>query len=1062
MLRYAIGLILWFGFILVKADTLTLKDKTLTMDAITIRDNLSQGMINSIAQDHWGFMWFGTVDGLNRYDGYRFTVFLHDANNPYSISSNLITCIFEDSHHRLWVGTGLNGLNLFQQSSERFIRFNTTSAPPYQLSDDKIISIQEDKFGNIWVATTYGLNKITIDNSSISDRLYNQPSDAGVQKIEHIKLGDVEEFVFQEETGRKDYFEPKCYIDHSGLIWVTTKNHIYNLTVQNSNSFQIKKFNLNLITNGREYGEMFTRVYNIAEDTVKKNLYFFQFKQITIYNYISGKVITISSPGTSANSYRSGYCWLNGKLWLVGLHIYEFDFQNNIVNAIKTRSADQYYLSNWPNTVFKDRAGTIWIGTKGYGILKYNPRIEAFNFVKSNSVLWMSTTPENNVIINNSKLFLMRNNTFSQSFETDTAWFYNLSKEVNMAYADFAVCDNQHSTWLSRSNLYQVDASGNTTKFDSISNFFPLFTDKNSNVYFGTNTAFNKISKSSGQIFTYPYPEMQTSGFTYKYLQAVHLDQQGVFWLGTTNGLFRFDEKHNQWKRYGNEPGNKNSLSENVIFSICPDPLYPDQFLWIGTKGGGLNFFDKKSERFVSFKAPKQIPNNVIYGILPDRNKNLWLSSNKGIFKLKPDYSSFSNLENHQEHVGDITAFDEQDGLQSNEFNRNAFAATGNGWLFFGGVNGYNYFKPEHIETTSYSKPVLITDIKINNQSLEFNLSEKNNHTTLSRPAFLTSEITIPYSASILTIEFAAMDFASVNKNHFSYRLLNFDDTWINTTDNHSATFTNLSPGTYTFQVISYEHHLTGQKMLKPVELKIIVMPPWYMTWWFRLSLLILIALGIYSFNRFRYTQKLELLKVRNRIATDLHDEIGSTLSGVYIYSEVAHKAVGNTIPEASSYLKSISADVSKMIEALSDIVWTVNSKNDRFENIINRMRAAAIELFEAKGYQLHLELDPKLNDLKLGMEGRKDFYLLFKEAINNVAKYAHGQNVWISIQYIKNKIVLTIKDDGVGFNPEKVSKGNGLNNYKTRASNLKGEIEIISSLGTGTTIQLTFPYSYI
>ncbi len=150
------------------------------------------------------------------------------------------------------------------------------------------------------------------------------------------------------------------------------------------------------------------------------------------------------------------------------------------------------------------------------------------------------------------------------------------------------------------------------------------------------------------------------------------------------------------------------------------------------------------------------------------------------------------------------------------------------------------------------------------------------------------------------------------------------------------------------------------------------------------------------------------------------------------------------------------------MIEALSDIVWTVNSKNDRFENIINRMRAAAIELFEAKGYQLHLELDPKLNDLKLGMESRKDFYLLFKEAINNVAKYAHGQNVWISIQYVKNKIVLTIKDDGVGFNPEKVSKGNGLNNYKTRASNLKGEIEIISSTGTGTIIQLTFPYSYI
>ncbi len=214
----------------------------------------------------------------------------------------------------------------------------------------------------------------------------------------------------------------------------------------------------------------------------------------------------------------------------------------------------------------------------------------------------------------------------------------------------------------------------------------------------------------------------------------------------------------------------------------------------------------------------------------------------------------------------------------------------------------------------------------------------------------------------------------------------------------------------------------------------------------------------VYSVYRYRLCQLLKLERMRNRIASDLHDEIGSSLSTISIYSKVAQEQLNKQTSDPQPLLKKISENTNEMMDAMSDIVWSINARNDRFENIINRMREHAVQLFEAKHYNLHFEFDERLNHIKFDMEKRKDFYLIYKEALNNIAKYACGKNVWISLSENNSQIILKIKDDGKGFDVSNTRKsGNGLMNIKNRATALHGEVQINSEEGKGTEIKLEF-----
>jgi len=417
------------------------------------------------------------------------------------------------------------------------------------------------------------------------------------------------------------------------------------------------------------------------------------------------------------------------------------------------------------------------------------------------------------------------------------------------------------------------------------------------------------------------------------------------------------------------------------------------------------------------------------------------MSTNKGISRFNIKTKTFRN-------------FAEKDGLQGDEFNRYAFCKTKNNLLYFGGVNGFNFFDPKQLLDNTFNPNVVITDIKLNNISV----NTKSEDAVITKPAYLLKELELKYSQNILTIEFASLDYTASKNNLYQYQLEGFDSHWIQSGTNHSATFTNLDPGTYVFNVKGSNND--GVFNETPASITIIVLPPWYMTWWFRLLVALSVVASAYSFYRYRINKILEMHEVRNTIARDLHDEIGSNLSTISIFSEVASANL-HADDKVNPMLKKITEYTQLSQEAMSDIVWMINTKNDRFENVIFRMQALATEMIESKNMHLNFIADENLKQTTLEMNRRKNFYLIFKEALNNITKYSNASEVTIALKRIDNNISMSVIDNGKGFdtssnNPTKKG-GNGLINMEKRARALNGTLKLESVAGKGTSVELFF-----
>jgi signal transduction histidine kinase len=480
---------------------------------------------------------------------------------------------------------------------------------------------------------------------------------------------------------------------------------------------------------------------------------------------------------------------------------------------------------------------------------------------------------------------------------------------------------------------------------------------------------------------------------------------------------------------------NKKTLSNKVVFSILPDPDFPDQFIWAGTNGGGLNKINLLTGEAICYTMQQGLPNDVVYGILYDDRGHLWLSTNMGLSRFKIKDGTFRN-------------FDVRDGLQGNEFNRNAFCKDKKGYLYFGGINGFNMFNPENINDNKVLPTIVITGIKIKNHAVSF----RDRNSPVKLPPYLADKLTLDYHDNMVTFEFAALEFTSPMKNHYRYKLDGFDKEWIESDNNPSAIYTNLDPGDYTFRVMGSNN--AGLWSVAQATIQLTILPPWYMTFWFRALVVAAIAGGIYSLSRYRFRQALKLQQLRNRIASDLHDEIGSTLSSIALYGEATKKMVRDN-QDAIRMLNRINDNTNYMMEAMSDIVWSINARGDKFDEVISKMRSFAAEVTETRGCSLHFNESTGLSHLELDMIQRKNIYLIFKEAVNNAIKYSSGKNLTINLSPWKSGIYMRIEDDGVGFDPATVKRGNGLNNMNQRAVDLGGTLNIKSAPGSGTLLEL-------
>ncbi len=950
----------------------------LSFQSITINQGLSQGMVNKILQDRYGFMWFATKDGLNQYDGYHFKIHRHNTEDSSSLAESFVQALFEDSKGRLWAGTSSGNLDFFDHASGKFQHVISAKNKNLDLSIGPIYQINEDKEGNIWLLYYTKIFVLKISEEDKSKRLkytFEQvplPSSVFFPNVITLITGEV--YLYGRDS-------PGFYIFQSqSRQWLksTVVNEEFS-AVKNPGSYRI----LNMVHDtaaNKIYVICPTGIFSLDRGNTAKQVLNYPMVP-TVYCFID----------------KQSNIWFNSE---TGLGIFNTKTQKlNFVAAANEINQSRLQLINCAHV---DQSGMIWLGTTGYGLLTLNYDAHRFHHMGQASVYVIRERDDGKVLVN------------SEGGEM---------KVLDLATGNYA------------GTILQKDVKPYFENFSDINMFFLL--DRQKRRWFADNKRLISYDVVTREKKVYQLPVKQIGG-NYSLISDIREDVRGRLWLGTMDGLLCFDEQNADWKLFRNDPKDPGSISYNSIFSLCFDPLEPAKYLWIGTNGGGLNRMDITTGKCTRYTIKNGLPNDVIYGILPDNVNNLWMSTNKGLSCFNPVKQTFKNYE-------------EKDGLQSNEFNHNSYLRTSKGVLFFGGVNGYNYFDPAEIVNNPVVPKVVITDLKIRNRSVDINQPQS----PLENAVYLTKKIALPYSDNMITFEFAALDFLASEKNQYKFKLDGFDHDWINAGNTNTATYTNLDPGTYTFMVRGSNND--GVWNEEGVSLKLVVTPPWYKTWWFRVLLVLVFISAVYLLYRYRLRQALKIHAMRNSIANDLHDEIGSNLSNISIFSEVAQQRKG-TASETEPLLKKISEYSQVSMTAMSDIVWMINARNDTFENIISRMRSLAAEIFEAKNYALHLNFDEQLHGATLNMDQRKNFYLIYKEAVNNIAKYADCQRVWITLKKENGSVILVVKDDGIGYNKEATNKGNGLYTMQKRAEVLKGRLSIESVPGEGTSVHLSFP----
>ncbi len=610
---------------------------------------------------------------------------------------------------------------------------------------------------------------------------------------------------------------------------------------------------------------------------------------------------------------------------------------------------------------------------------------------------------------------------------------------------------------------------------------YAVYKDNDGYIWIATENYFCElIDVKSGKFRNYRYNEETSQNDIVR--PCIYQDKENMFWIGTDRGLVSFDHISGSMNKYLNDPADLHSLNNNSIKSIYPDPGDPYKYLWIGTAGGGLNKFNKVDKRFSFFTTKNGLPNNVIYGILSDSKGNLWLSTNHGLSVFNPNTFTFKN-------------FDVLDGLQSNEFNTGAYFKDQNGEMFFGGIKGLNHFYPENVKSNPFVPNIVITNCEILNQSPETGSSRP-----IIKPIFNAGTLTLSDNENYIRFEFSALDYSAPEKNKYAYKLENFHEDWIIADTRHSATFTHLPPGEYIFRVKGSNND--GIWNEKGASLKLIILPPWWQTWWAYLiyALLfisILYILRRYELNRINLKNQLKLEKVesdslrhldqlKTRFFANISHEFRTPLTLILGQIESVLSSGIETKEKGKLHIADRNArrlltlinqllDISK-IEAGS---MELKAEQHNLVSFLKSLFYSFESLAETKKIQLKFESD--YQNIPVIFEPDK-MEKVFYNLVSNAFKFTpEGGEIKVNADIPTPGLVeIRIKDNGTGIPADRLTKifdrfyqvdnsstrehegtGIGLALAKELIELHKGKISVTSSEGKGTefTIQLHLVY---
>lgn len=982
--------------------------QTLSFSHLGVSEGLSQSTVNTIFQDSKGFMWFGTADGLNKYDGYQMKSYRNQGNTS-TLSNYIGEKIVEDAQGDLWVSSR-HGLNKYDHLKDQFMEFypggdtsyfdrwidvlgidndgdlwcwdRNRTFYQYHINTDEIESIKMedgeslfrqavmDKDGNIWYNNMHGISRYNIYNHHFSNYLN-------------------EYFI----SINKSPLLASLSIDEEGILWMTSNPLVI--------SFDTKKLVLipnNLIQQFPEakWNTVITQKGKVWLGTLNLGLLCYDKLSSTSHQYQQNKNDGASIASDIIMSIfidRSENIWVSSD----GFGLNKSDLKPAKFACYQSTTSDWKLSANFIKCFFEDPELRIWVGTHegGINILDFkNHRLDVLKDAsnKANTIACMARDLEGKLLIGTAEgLYYIDEKTFHKTYiPTDREGVNNPG--------DHKILDilntQEHTTLVSSAfGIYEaVYENHRIVKIKAIpitlGNFIGrLYQTKDGKIFAAsTEGAFVKI---------------------YSYTNNVFVKKSTII-----NGI------------------NVRSLYEDT----------KNNLLWMGSDKGLIRY-DLKSENYTFVNEKQGLANTHLYGLLCDSLGRLWVSSNKGISIYDPRTDRCRN-------------YDINDGLQSNEFNSGAYFKSRSNEFYFGGINGFNVFNPLHIQDNQYTPNVALTRFMVNDEgALKY-----------GNPAYL-KDIVLGPSSNTLAFDFAALEFTQPEKNEYQYKLAGNDKDWVYAGNKHAARYSKLAPGQYRLYVRASNND--GVWSSDILLCTITIQSPWWQTWWAILIFVFFLGLAVYSVFRLIVHRKLQEQKLiidkqkaleqeRSRISKDMHDDLGSGLTKIAIMTELLKSK--DKSENTNAQIEKISNTTHELIDNMSQIIWAMNPENDHIENILGYLRKFTLDFFEDSNIKCVLNFPEHATHIILSQFERRNLFLIIKETYHNILKHSGATLVNITVTLTSKKIKVTIEDNGKGFElKDAIKRGNGLNNMQKRMNDLNGIYHIQSSIGNGciTTLEL-------
>jgi signal transduction histidine kinase/ligand-binding sensor domain-containing protein len=1096
-MKIKIILLLLLNFTIITKAFSQTRSNYINFETIGVENGLSQNYINCIFQDHEGFIWIGTEDGLNRYDGINFLKFYKDVDVNNSISGSQITGIAEDKNNYLWISTKQEGLN--KLNPERKIFTNYFNNPQSDNYIPDITNLKSDGNNKIFFTSKndiYSFNIVT-------------------ESLQNIELEIDSGFIISD-----------FIIDDNNLLISSNKNTFFNYDIEKNKILKnfilnenvsittIYKFENKIIIGTYENDIFVYYLENDKYESIYKSIVLPQNKNFLFHKDTSKLAFTALDISVD----NENKIFISGRETLISLRFFTDNYGKEKLSAV-------YHGYDFAgNCIISDKSSNIWLGTNGKGVKIFNEKFKNFkanynfdNFQRLTTIKSIRTISENTDYLfvggYYGLIFINKNNFEITDFlievqKNNPKVFYK-PKGIKFEPAVYCLlpdpdkpeeiiwigiegyCSGLYKYNLKTKKIEHFAMTGNADDFES--NFlFDICDDKYGNLWLANDYGTYKFDRITEKFTHYQNSADNPNSIQAGKISTIFRDCNDILWFGSIkDGLSYFNDLTETFIHFREDKNSSNALPSNVILAIYQDK---NQNYWFGTLGCGLSKYDFKTKIFENYTITDGLPNNVIYGIQEDDNENLWLSTNNGISKFNIKNKKFIN-------------FSLDDGLINLEFNTGASFKSKDGTIFFGGTNGFDYFNPENIFINEYQSPIVLTSVKIN--GIEIQADSTFNNLEL---------LELSYLDNVFSVEFAALSYFQSSKNEYSYMLEGINSDWINMGNENTITFNGLKSGHYILKIKACNND--GVWNETTFELPIYIKPPFWEKWWFIACIfvfLLIITVLIFRFRKIQFLKKqkeLELIisertfeiqnqkeelqvnadnlkkafdlvntlsKTKDDMSSMLVHDLKNPLNSIINYSRLIRKSEKNNQPELlvkTNEIEKSALDMLALVNNLMDISKMEEAKMQLFkiENSLNKAINDALMQTKFITGEKNLKIENKIIEY---IKAEFDYDLIVRVLVNllsNAIKFSENNNkIIIDYEVVEKKIKIKITDFGAGIPEEHIDKifkkfvqsevrklgitqstGLGLTFSKLAIEAHNQQIGVISNIGKGSTFWFT------